>query len=652
MNNPVQPQVNLAANEEYRLIPIHPAGETTPLRICVLVRAVPDPAEGSFYLLRDLPDARVYLGAVADVGGRVREWLELWFQNIDGLAAALSAYREHFNNAFLDQRWIQQSVASRALMAKAGLETGWETRHPPPAFIDLNTRVWFQPENAGERFELCCDDAALQAAGLPPFSTSLFRYLWQPALGKASRFVPVTAHAPETDATQPMAEILAGHPAFAPLNPQGGLIRVARYYPLGIQDYIEVLGGQAWEGATSGLKPVKLGLNYQSLETKERARNLGAHLFLGAQGRAGRFLEAFHLKLQLMAAAISQTQTYVAKTQLPLLNLSVDSFRVELGDLDPGLPLLWTARCALIKPGQAGALPVKTTSQRYFIRLGAAQPSIYQPEGLGLPLPGVGTVRLRKVFPPEREGTVIEGTLALAEPRSISPRDLLWIRMPLLASRIDLYAHAYTEEGMARGEIRFRTLPQTLSEAVLAGLRTAEGVPFSRCAFEVVPLLSSPCDLYALGVLAVRAFLVDQKNTLAVAVDEVFSLARQAALTYQADLPLADRIRALFEQDPRWRVSLGPRHLPGEEIAPEAAAQLLPAPLWMDTLAAIVRLFPGLGPDSWCRDMGDAPALALETIFTAPLAAWQNLLLRSRSLIVIDWACNREIHAAIATFKE
>ena len=78
-----------------------------------------------------------------------------------------------------------------------------------------------------------------------------------------------------------------------------------------------------------------------------------------------------------------------------------------------------------------------------------------------------------------------------------------------------------------------------------------------------------------------------------------------------------------------------------------AAARLLPAELWCDTLGALIRLFPGLGPDSVCKDFGDAPALALERVFDKPLEDLEKLLVRSRSLIVIDWNANREIHGAI-----
>jgi hypothetical protein len=38
---------------------------------------------------------------------------------------------------------------------------------------------------------------------------------------------------------------------------------------------------------------------------------------------------------------------------------------------------------------------------------------------------------------------------------------------------------------------------------------------------------------------------------------------------------------------------------------------------------------------------GDAPSLALETVFNQPLEL-ETILIRSRSLIVIDWGANRK----------
>src|SRR5215831_3714542 len=93
--------------EGFIAIPVHPAGPDIPLHLCVLVRQMPDPVAGHFVLLRDITDAVVYLGCVTDAAGRLREWVELWIQNADGLDASLPALREAFSNYALDQRWGQ-----------------------------------------------------------------------------------------------------------------------------------------------------------------------------------------------------------------------------------------------------------------------------------------------------------------------------------------------------------------------------------------------------------------------------------------------------------------------------------------------------------------------------------------------------------------
>jgi hypothetical protein len=204
-----------------------------------------------------------------------------------------------------------------------------------------------------------------------------------------------------------------------------------------------------------------------------------------------------------------------------------------------------------------------------------------------------------------------------------------------------------TTEGLAEGEARFRTVPQVLSAESITALRAAEGVAFPRSPFQVVPLLSTPCDLYALGVLAVRTFLVNPQKTLAVALDEMLSLGRKLAAEYKPDVPVSARVASILHADPRFSESLGPQHLLQEPMEAKTAYELLPAELWHQTLAALVRLFPGLGPDSYCKDYGDAPALALETVFNQPLEELEKLLVRSRSLIVIDWSSNREVHSAI-----
>src|SRR5437899_683449 len=639
--------------EGYRAIPIHRTDEA-PLRVCVLVRQTPDPVAGHFILLRDLHDALVYLGCVTDAAGRVREWIELWVQNVDGLEASLPAYREAFSNHFLDERWRKNADGLRDLNPAGLLVTGWESSHPLPTFLDLAHGGPVHPgeEKTGGRWAVCRDDALLQAAGLPPYSTSLFRYLHQPAAGKETGFIPVVAGAPQNAITRPLGEVMAKTDHHLPFNPQGGLMLASTFCPIGLEDYVDLLGGKTWKGVEHGKKSFNFDGVYRTLEDWNQVQQSGAHLFLGAQGRAGRLPETFHLKLQLLVEIFRLVRSFVQQQQLPFLNLAADSFRVKLDPVGSGLPYFWTASCALTKPSHAFALPVESSDFRYFIRARVTGPSIFLPEGLSTSLQGSGSARIRKILPPDQDRTVLEGTLVMQEKLSVSAHDLLWIRLPLPSGRVELYGHLYATEGLAQGEARFRTVPQKLPAEIVKALGAAEGVSFARSPFEIVPLISTPCDLYSLGVVAVRALLVDDKTTLAVALDEVLSLARQVAAGHKADIPLGARVREIFAKDERKAESLGPQRLIREALGAKDAFQLLPADLWYDTLGAILRLFPGLGPDSVCKDYGDVPSLALETVFNRPLEEMEKLLVRSRSLIVLDWNANREIHSAIRSYLD
>jgi hypothetical protein len=62
-------------------------------------------------------------------------------------------------------------------------------------------------------------------------------------------------------------------------------------------------------------------------------------------------------------------------------------------------------------------------------------------------------------------------------------------------------------------------------------------------------------------------------------------------------------------------------------------------------------MLPGIGPDSYCRDYGDAPRGGLHKIYEQAQPALDALLVRTRSLIVIDWRFNREIHAVLRRFS-
>jgi hypothetical protein len=305
-----------------------------------------------------------------------------------------------------------------------------------------------------------------------------------------------------------------------------------------------------------------------------------------------------------------------------------------------------------VEAGHALRLPIASSEAQYFLR-GRAATSIYFPGSATSEAAGRGMVRIRRVLDDQRDHIIIEGTLATQERVAAATQDLLWLRVNLRAGRVDLYGRVERDTALAAGEWRFRTVGQSFPSDVIAQLKEAEGVPLNDTPFEVIPLLSTPCDLYALGVLAARTLLVDAETSLPVALDELMSLARAADNAYDetAAPSLPVRIEGLFHDDDRWRESLGPQHLLHEPMSADDARDVVPPELWWETLALLVRMLPGVGRDSICRDLGDAEPGGLHQVFEPVLETLDRLILRTRSLIVIDWKFNREVHSVLRGYQ-
>jgi hypothetical protein len=648
-----------------RAIPLLPGVPAAPLRLSIIARKQADPVAGHFVILRTLFDAVVYLGCLTDAGDRLHGYVEIWVQSLNGLAHSPAAAREALSNRTLDERWIRLFKTFDALEEAGTLfRTGYETQHPPPLFYDIQAGQVVHPVDPTSKtpWSLCTDDALLASKGLPAYSSSLHRYL---VAGEKSPLIPLTADAPSNTSTVPLAQITtpASGPALVPLNPGGGggLMLVRAHAPIALESLFDLLSGAPWEGILSGRSAIHLDKLDEALEEKNGSSSdmADGRLFLGKHGKWGRLTETFHLKLRLLADCLTGVRAMTAQTQRPLLNLAAASFQVNIGagSRAHALPFLWTAVAQLVDPGDAVTLRMEGADVQYFLRGLASPGSVYQPDSITRAAAGRGTLRIRKTMN-DSSGIILEGTLTTQERLASggggdgpTRNDLVWLRVPIGSQRIDLFGHIEKEPALAAGEWRFRTERQRMPDSTAAQLKSAEGIPIPETLFDVIPLLSAPCDLYALAILAARALLVDAENTLAIAADELISLARQVALQHQPDVPIAERIRAIFQGDSRWLNSLGPHRLTRESIAPQEAFDLVPATLWFDTLGLLVRMLPGMGPDSICRDFGDAPRGGIHKIYDPAVETLDTLLVRTRSLIVIDWRFNREIHAVLRRFS-
>jgi hypothetical protein len=636
----------------YVVIPIADDQKAALVKICVLVKTEPDPVGGHLVLLRDTTDAKVFLGCIVDAAGHVHEWLELWVQNTEGLIKTASACRQSLSNAMLDDRWRRQCRAFEQLDQAAIVKTGWETVHPPPTFLNLSTQSPIHPTDADSAapWELCTDEGLLQQKDLAGYSSSLHRYLYLPASGADSRFVPVTPGAPTNASTKPLSEICSGPDHLIPLNPGAGFILVKKHLPIGLETFIDILSGAAWDGLKHGRSVLDLGEQSNALRKDQSASTGEGRLFREAHGRSGRLIETFYLKLRLFADIVCSAHSMVRHLQRPLLNITPDGWQVELGEPGRGLPFLWTARAVLNDPGDAIPLAIERSDVQYYLPSLAGGTSVYRPLITSLPTKGRSSVRIRRVLPDTSDTTAVEGTFTTQERIGLARHDLVWFRLNLAHGQSNLYARLEADSAMARGEWRFRTVAQNINDTQVRDLQAAEGVPIPEVPFEVIPLLSSPCDLYSLAVLAVRIFLVDNTTSLPVALDETLSLPREIGLDYDPSTGLETCIRDVFNKDRRWLESLGPHHLTFDDMTPDEALALVPSELWWTTLAIILRMFPGVGLDSECKDYGDARQGGLHKVFERTIADLDNLILRTRSLVVADWNSNQEISAVIQRY--
>ena len=627
----------------YVLAPIHGVDDRTPLRICVLVHSEPDPVSGPFVLLRELPGSRVYLGAVCDAEARIQDWVEVWVQTLELRELAFSSYQERLSNHAFDQRWRSECAMYKESLPQRVIATDMEEKNPGPilikqrasgantAFAGTETTNW----------RICQDDAVLESFGLPPYSTSPFRYLHEPNATATKTFLATAPDVPANSHTQGIERLNAVPGVRVVFNPHAGLIRVTRFSPLELEDYLRILEGAAWNGSGPGATRTFPGSIYAALQAWS-ARPKGLPFLLhGGGSPADRLNEIFFLKLSALRDMFKEVRTYVKSQQLPLLNLAPASFRVTLPDVGDQFPGLWAAKCALVKPGQAYPLKIKSTEQKYFIRLGRIDPSPFLPEGMGAHSFGIGSVRIRNVVS-EADGIALEGTLVAEDYLGLDPHDLLWFKLPLSEERLEFYAHVY-KEAVGPREARFRTVPAKLSDSVVASLKRVAGTVFPKSPYEIWPLLSSPCDLFALGVMAVRMLLANSKSNLPVILDEVLSLGRRLGEEPGQENSFVPRLKSLIERDQHLLDLVSPHALIESGDPPPEARSKIRFELWLEVIELLLRLFPGAGSNSFCKSFGDVSPLALETVFDRPIQELETLLLRLRSVLAPSLSANDEI---------
>jgi hypothetical protein len=636
----------------YVAVPIDTDRAGVALRLCVLFKREPEAVAGHFVVLRDSFDSQVLLGCVTDAAGRVHEWVELWIQQVPA-AISTAAFADALANTVLDDRWRRRADAWEKVEAPLR-RTGWDAAHPPASFIDAQNGALVVPQDpqTREKWVLCEDDALLARKGLAQYGKSLHRYLYLKSKSEESKFIPLTEAAPKNDSTRPLAEVLGAKNRLVDFNEFAGLISVRRYSALSLDAFSEVLSGTSYEGVRQGRAVVDPGNIAQVLHGQDGDSN-GSDGWLSISPSTSEtfIFEALYLKLRLIADMVNAVRGFVQQSQRPVLELTPESFAVRLGTPGQALPVLWTATVSLADPGDTIPLPLPIAGAQYFASRRGGGPSLYRAPIAGRMLAGSGSVRVPNVVATPEKQLIVDLTLSTQQDLHPTAADLLRFRLNLACGRVDLFARLDPDAARAAGDWRFKSLRHRVDDKVIECLKKAEGIEIPNVTFELLPLLNTPCDLYSLAVIAARTLLVGPGMTLAQAVDKIKSLAAQtasAANERDAGGTLPQRIAAAFARDGQWQQWLGPQNLLRDPQRSEQAPRVVPPALWFDVLAMIIRMLPGAGPERACQNFGDVPTGGIHKVFDRPASDLDALLIRTRSLVVMDTGQNREMRSVIS----
>ncbi|MBK9991113.1 MAG: hypothetical protein IPP19_10350 [Verrucomicrobia bacterium] len=633
------PASPVCSRREIRFCPLNEGTEWQRLTV-VLVRDKPDEAWAPV-LLRVISGGRVLLAASVDRAGTVKEWLELWLQttpeNSDG-ALGDARYR---NNAMLDGRWDAMAAAFVDSDRVAVLVTGFEHTAPLPLWIDLkNDRPW---PGQGGGIELCSDEAILAENKLDTYAGSLSRYLWSKGQA-AGGFLKVAGAA--NDVAQEVPEWAKDLDGMIAINPQAGRILVRRHAPFDLNVFADFLGGRSLARDSTGFSFAFAGPGGgHAGDTCDQLQQNGAYFVPTTRGLAGRFLETFHLKLMLFTQVVRAVREHAENLQLPMLSLDASSFRIDFAAPAAGLPILWTARAALVDASVAQLIPLPSTERRRFQRMAEPLSLIYSaPEGTAR-VRGEGTMRIRK-YATEGNRAVLRLTLATDERVVVRGSELACVEIPMTGGApLPLYGRLDAAEAMNTGELRFVSFPSVWPEAVMTQLSRLEGHVFPQVRFEIIPHIGARQDLYSLGVIGARILLAHPNHSLAETVDEILSLAK--TMNQKEGVTAGQCAQELAQADERWHAALGPQHHGHDCAGAEEGYRWIPMELWWDAVATLSRFFPGAGGYSYAPDFDEPTELPLQFTYDAPLRELERLVMHSRSLLLSDWLANREVARVI-----
>ncbi|HWB06804.1 MAG TPA: hypothetical protein VG796_27515 [Verrucomicrobiales bacterium] len=429
-------------------------------------------------------------------------------------------------------------------------------------------------------------------------------------------------------------------------NPEGGHVFFRYAAPFSAADYsIAVSSGQ--------LPQASPRMNSVTLQTLRDIRHQPGYYLRAWHGETPPVAEILHLKLSLLLGIFQATEAAMRTRRLPLLNLKTRSFGLEWAGERSGLAL-WTVQPVLDFPSAATRwLAGGDADDPVFLLAEEPPASIYRHPDITAPRIVRGNVRLSQLRAAgsQKDHLETEGTLILTEPL---PRatDTVLIHCPLAAHPIQA---VITSLEPSRGEVVFRSARWKPAPGIAASIASGgQAPPPMDCDCALVPRLSAPADLYALGVIALEVLCGGSGQGLPMIVDEALRMAQRLGQEKIALDAIPDTLAGWQRREPdaNWTTVLASRHLASPAPDADTASRMVPPVAWYSALTWAIRLLTGSCSQAYFQSPGEGSAQSPHLALEQPLKDLRFLLHRTRALVTIEWKANLEIRDQIMAVME
>ncbi|MGE5344943.1 MAG: hypothetical protein ACM3JH_03220 [Acidithiobacillales bacterium] len=700
--------------ETARLLP--PAREKAPFGLHVVLGHGAGADGGEFVRLSEADDlSRVLLAAVKGDDDTLVELCALKLLS-DALPDGASPASLGLSNRDLEERWEleRRRLSDFRLLSPyfprlVRLDGGADetASRLPPLLYARGDRSFFVPPCPRCRgaLSLCRDEAWLAAAGLPPFSASLDRFLWcdrcareagPPTVYSTSRTSApgvtvrsaaeliddlssalrgewteeegaalvgkVTARAARAERPSSGAAAGAGvRDLIVPFTFYGSPFLVTVAEPLDLEALADALGGRPWDelpvrcpGTAEALPPRWTWLVQSPAPTRQ--------LIFSSDSSGLDAVEILFLKMTAFRQILEGLIDYYRKTGRPHLDLHPRHLLFELSGAGEGLPLLWTIQARI--HGVAAATVTLPAP---------GSPSVVFPgRGLSVPYaaPEVQEFRLAGFRPCELVFTDLEEEMAgarrirlegrLSDPYGLypvpRPRDTIFLSLPdptLDLGFTGLGVRLTKGEALRTGEAAFTSDHLELGEGPVSRLRLAVGTKIPGARYRVHPDFGTPIDLHALGVVLLRLLLRNDGQDVTAVLRAADRLGRELAAMPAGETRHGVTLAGLLRRVPDTAAVFSREQVFwGRDDRRGGRPNAIPETLWSRALLLALRLVTRVSGFSIAAGPSDFDPLFREEKLERILPEVVSILAELQALLFDRQAVHLEIQQVLAEILE